>query len=347
MKRTAGWLITLAAASGCVATDSSYYRGPMGHGGMTSAPAMAGAVGPWGEPVGGGAAMASMPPHAMAAQMGMPPEVFQATMMGQGGQVMQAHYMAGMAAGGIVPAQCCVGGGMGAGMGGGAGNNGGAYVTQRTQVRFAGPAGAKIGWHVATGGQGVATHMMDVPSRFNFLQASIYRLKLSDIPGRQGLELYPTIEVVPSNAKTDAFLAHNYVPVEFSDEDFDQVMSGNFITKVIYLPDAAYQSQAVGGPEEISSTRLEPGVDPIAEAQRRGHILLIIRVGGIDLEARNTPPLSAPADGGALMDMPVMPNMPMPPAPVMPAGHVSGSKPRVGLLNSSTPVFPQTAIPVK
>jgi hypothetical protein len=130
-----------------------------------------------------------------------------------------------------------------------------------------------------------------VPGRYNFIQASIYRVKLTDIPGRPGLELYPSIEVVPANAKTEAFLAHNYVPVSFTNEDLDQIVAGNYLTKVIYLPDAQYQGPTATMPDEIVSTRLEPGADPIAEAVKRGHILAVIRVGGIDLEAANTPGL--------------------------------------------------------
>ncbi len=59
---------------------------------------------------------------------------------------------------------------------------------------------------------------------------------------------------------------------------------GNFVTKVIYLPDPKYQELAVSGVETLVSTRLEPGVDPILEADKRGTILLIVRLGAIDLE---------------------------------------------------------------
>ena len=80
------------------------------------------------------------------------------------------------------------------------------------------------------------------------------------------MDLYPTLEVVPATAKTAAYLAHSSVPVSFTDEDFEQVLAGNFLVKVIYLPDPAFQDlAAVAGPAEVISTRLEPGVDPIAE----------------------------------------------------------------------------------
>ena len=145
------------------------------------------------------------------------------------------------------------------------------------------------------------------PGRYNFLQAAIYRLKLSDIPNRPGVELYPTLEVVPGNVKTATFLAHSSVPVMFTEEDFNQVAAGNYLVKVIYLPDPQFQDLATTGVDELISSRLEPGVDPIAEAHRRGSILLVVRLGPIDLEAPNTPAMDAPN--------PYAPRPQMPPAP--------------------------------
>ena len=106
--------------------------------------------------------------------------------------------------------------------------------------------------------------------------------------------MYPTLEVVPAKAKTCTFLAHSAVPVSFTEEDFEQVAAGNFVVKVIYLPDPQFQDLAATGPDEVVSSRLEPGVDPIVEAMRRGSILLVIRLGNIDLEAPNTPAMDAP-----------------------------------------------------
>jgi hypothetical protein len=84
-----------------------------------------------------------------------------------------------------------------------------------------------------------------IPGRQDFYQGAIYRLKLMNIPGRPGVELYPTLEVAPVTPRTDAYLAHSPIPVQF---------------------------------------RLDPGVDPIAEADRRGSILAIVRLGNKDLE---------------------------------------------------------------
>jgi hypothetical protein len=188
----------------------------------------------------------------------------------------------------------------------------------RTQVRFTGPDGMRVAW-LSQNPEGKLAYtgtMVETPGRYNFQQASIYRLKLSSIRGRPGLEIYPTLEVVPCNPKTAAFLAHSAVPVEFTAEDFKEVAEGKFLVKVIYLPDPQFQELAATGTDEIISTRLEPGCDPILEAQRRGCILLVIRMGNVDQEAPNTPPLDGPAPNAAETSM-VPPGM-VPPGMVPP-----------------------------
>jgi hypothetical protein len=152
-----------------------------------------------------------------------------------------------------------------------------------SQLAFVRPEGMSVHWDVFQTGA-FESEPLVVPGRQNFGQAAIYRLKLTNIPGREGLELYPTIEVGPATPRTDAFLAHTPIPIEFTEEDFDQVQSGNFVTKVIYLPDPEFQELALAGVETLVSTRLDPGVDPIVEADRRGSILAIVRLGNKDLE---------------------------------------------------------------
>ena len=178
----------------------------------------------------------------------------------------------------------------------------------RTSVRFTSPAGMQIAWFApsADGRNGFTPAQVDVPGRYNFIQGGVYRLKLSNLPSRPMVELYPTLEVMPANARTATFLAHSTVPVSFTEEDFEQVGAGNLVVKVVYLPDPQFQDLAVAGPDEVVSTRLEPGVDPIQEATRRGSVLAVIRMGNIDLESTNTPALHAPPVGAPFQGMPLM-----------------------------------------
>lgn len=213
---------------------------------------------------------------------------------------------------------------------------GGGYTAQfaaaRTSIRFTGdPAlfGMKVSWYVGgPGGQKAFSNVpLEVPGRYNFAQGAIYRLKLYDIPGHPAEELYPTLEVVPANAKTATFLAHSTVPVSITNEDLQQVAQGNYLVKVVYLPDPQFQDVALTGTGELISTQLEPGVDPIAEACKRGSILAVLRLGNINLEDRHTPAMDAPPPGlpappAARPGLPAAPGM-VPPG-MMPPGMRPG-----------------------
>lgn len=174
-----------------------------------------------------------------------------------------------------------VGGMAGGMMGPGVGMDPASWPT--AQITFGRPEAMHVTYD-ATGAGQFDSQPLVLPARQNFPQGGLYRLKITNIPGREGVELYPTLEVAPATPRTGAYLAHNSIPVQFTEEDFDQVLSGNFVTKVIYLPDPEYQGQALAGIDTLVSTRLDPGVDPIVEADRRGTILAIIRLGDKDIE---------------------------------------------------------------
>ncbi len=218
---------------------------------------------------------------------------------------------------------------------------------QSSQVAFVGPEGMAVNWDVSAPGM-FDSEPLIAPGRYNFPQGAIYRLKLSNVPGRPGVELYPTLEIGPAMPRTEAFLAHNAIPVQFTQEDLDQVLTGNFVTKVIYLPDPEYQELALAGVETLVSTRLDPGVDPIVEADQRGAILGVLRLGNKDLQipgglvggAEVTPISYVTQDGVAVggaapMGMAVGSATTMP----MPSSHISGvTMPQYGMPHCGTPI---------
>ncbi len=154
-------------------------------------------------------------------------------------------------------------------------------IPRTSQVRFVGPQGMMVGWQIPAG---FAENQMMAPGRYNFRQGATYRLKATNIPGREGLVLYPTLQVYPAHPTTDAYLTHNSIPLQITDEDLDQIETNNFVTKVIYLPEPKFQELAIAGVETLVSTRLDPGVDPVSEADRRGTIMAVMRIGNMDLE---------------------------------------------------------------
>lgn len=212
----------------------------------------------------GGGSGAGCPPMGQGCEVSRP-----------GGDVMQCQCLDGGCEGGACPVD---GGGY---AGGCMGGPGGPAVSQ---IAFIGEAGLQVQWDISAAGMFDSSPLV-VPARQDFPQGAIYRLKLSNIPGHSVVALYPTLEVAPVTPRTDAYLAHAPIPVQFTEEDFDQVISGNFVTKVVYLPDPEFQELALAGVETLVSTRLDPGCDPISEADRRGSILAIVRIGNKDLEA--------------------------------------------------------------
>jgi hypothetical protein len=313
MKRTACALVLLATVGGCVSTD----RGPnaggnYGWGWAGGAPSVPGVQGPWGQPVAITAGYSPSPrssetahatmtqggpiqlvQHSDASNTGSPSAVQQPSEASAHGPGCASPFgaafhratmpMLGHPAGAV------------AAVGALTGPSPQPFPTKRTEVRFVGPERMRVSWSGTASDGTPAVGHIDVPGRYNFVQGAVYRLKLSDIPSLPGVDLYPTLEVVPANARTEAFLAHSAVPVSFTNEDFEQVQAGNYLIKVIYLPNPQFQDLVAAGPDEIVSSRLEPGADPIAEAHRRGNILLVIRVGNIDLELANSPPMDAPS----------------------------------------------------
>lgn len=151
------------------------------------------------------------------------------------------------------------------------------------QVLFDRLEGVQVRWDVSGSGS-FDSEPLIVPGRNNFAAGGIYRLKITSIEGHPGVELYPTLEIGPISPRTAAYLSHNAIPVQFTIDDVKQVRSGNYVTKVIYLPNPEFQKLAVAGPNVLVSTRLDAGRDPIVEADRRGSILAIIRMGNIDKE---------------------------------------------------------------
>jgi hypothetical protein len=222
-------------------------------------------------------------------------------------------------------------------------------VNGRSSIKFTGPAGMKVTWQLPDGSfSNDKANALTPPKEYNFLQGQVYRLKLSEIlPDYAGVNFYPTLEVAPANPKTLVFLSHASVPLTFTGDDFAQAKAGNLVVKVVYLPDPANQdfSTAVGA-EEVVSTRLEPGADPVAEAQRRGSILAIVRLGNIDLENKESPAMTAPPPGalmgpppGAMVPPPAAPKMELPKGPA-PKGGATGPKNPPGTASVSAPVAP-------
>ena len=137
---------------------------------------------------------------------GMPGAMGQGSMMG--GEVMPATFNScGPNCNSCGGSGGCLGGGLGSNIpaGGGvlmsAGGGGGAPST--VQVTFGQPDGMQVRYDQSGGGM-FDSEPLIVPARQNFPQGGLYRIKLTNISGREGVELYPTVELAYSSPRTGA-----------------------------------------------------------------------------------------------------------------------------------------------
>jgi hypothetical protein len=344
MKRTAATIAMLAGLGGCATPDAQEGMKPFGQ--ASFGREVPGVVGPEGGPIHASGQMPTGKEGVIRADARMPagrksdPMVRQTAgfaqvsgggahtpglhghKLGHGGHgadfggpspygPMQSRFGTALGHGGILPTPGMGPPGAVAAVGAigapGSGMHPPMYGNQRTSIRFTSPAGMDITWQ-GPGGDFVEPVPLQAPARYNFPQGNIYRLRISGIPNRPGRVYYPTLEVWPATPHTVTFLSHNTVPVSFTDEDIEQANTGNLVTKVVYLPFPQFQDlAAVAGGVDVVSTTLEPGINPVDEANRRGTILAVIRLGNIDLQDPNTPAMDAP---GA-----ILPGRPVPPPP--------------------------------
>lgn len=109
--------------------------------------------------------------------------------------------------------------------------------------------------------------------------AQSYRLKLSDMPEFPGVELYPSIELIdrlhPPAGHADKFS----MPLSFTIDELDAAISGQMITKVVYLeqPQLALPFELSG---DTAVRTVQPRGNLIEEADEAGRPLAIIRLGG-------------------------------------------------------------------
>ncbi|MFK7735273.1 MAG: hypothetical protein AB8B50_04545 [Pirellulaceae bacterium] len=246
----------------------------------------------------------------------IPPAVMGAGGMGMNGAVVPASYCG---------PECGPDGGM---------MMGPAPANSSVQILFNRPEGMELQYDVVGDGS-FGSEPLYVPGRLEFPAGGIYRMKLTNIQGREGVELYPTLEVAGGSPRTAAYLAHNAIPVQYTPDDFEQVLSGNFVTKVIYLPDPEFQGDALVGVDVLVSNRLDPGLDPIVEADRRGSILAIVRIGNKDIELSGMNAAAGGMMGGGF----VMGAPPMMGGPASLPGYISGvTAPQYGMTHSGTPI---------
>lgn len=107
----------------------------------------------------------------------------------------------------------------------------------------------------------------------------VYPLKISSIPFSEGLEVYPTIELINRIYPPAGQELHFPIPVQVTREELEIALSGNFVTRVIYLEDP---QTALAFRDEADQQRyyeVSTDQDPLRIADRLGRPVAILRMG--------------------------------------------------------------------
>lgn len=148
-------------------------------------------------------------------------------------------------------------------------------------VRFQGPEGVVVEVlgpspdPVPTGdGHGLLTAGLRV--------GTPYRLRLTNLPDKPGVEIFPVVEVVGHLHRPAGIDPGKYpIRVVFSLEDIDDVIDrARLVTQVIYLEDPENALPIKLPKDQIPVVGLNPSEDPLKVGAALGRVMVIVRMGG-------------------------------------------------------------------
>ena len=153
---------------------------------------------------------------------------------------------------------------------------GGPTANYLQPVEIKAPKGALVS--VAVNGE--FTEPKDGAILAGMLVGPVYRLRVANLKLHETDEVYPTIELVSRLHPPPGQALRFPIPIELSQEDLERAISGQFVTRVVYLenPGAALPLRQ----EPNHAQRYfdaPPGADPLRVADELGRPMAIIRMG--------------------------------------------------------------------
>jgi uncharacterized repeat protein (TIGR01451 family) len=148
-------------------------------------------------------------------------------------------------------------------------------------VRFQVPGGTTV---EVLGPTPTPVHHADHPGTLTVgLKRGVgYRVRIANIPEREGVELFPVIEVVGHLHRPDGVDPARYpIRVILNFEDFDEVLiQGRLLTKVLYLEDPDQALPFRMPKDQIPVVSINPAENPLRVASALGRPMAIVRLGG-------------------------------------------------------------------
>lgn len=117
------------------------------------------------------------------------------------------------------------------------------------------------------------------PAHAGMLIGQVYRFKVTNIPGKPGSEVYPTIEVINRLFPPQGQEANFPIPIQLTQQELEFAIEGKMVTRVIYLepPDNALPIKET--PRTQRYFEIAPHDDALQVADRLGRPMAILRMG--------------------------------------------------------------------
>ena len=142
-------------------------------------------------------------------------------------------------------------------------------------VSIAGPKNLKV----ALVRDGYFLDPIEAPVVTGMLVGSVYRFRVTNIPLREGQELYPTIEII-DRTYAPAGREHRFpIPIVLTAEDMKSALSGALVTRVIYLEDSEVAQPLSTQADEQLTTDVGPLDNALQVADQLGRPVAILRIG--------------------------------------------------------------------
>jgi len=142
-------------------------------------------------------------------------------------------------------------------------------------VRVITPAGSRIGIRTSSGYVQTSASKTSV----GLTVGPVYRFKVTDIPNKPGVELYPSVEIL-DRLSPPAGLENEFpIQVLITLSDLEEAIEGRMVTKIVYLesPETALPHRHL--PDKQPYFDVGGGEDPLRVAERLGRPVAILRVG--------------------------------------------------------------------
>lgn len=107
----------------------------------------------------------------------------------------------------------------------------------------------------------------------------VYRLQVTEIPFEPGAEICPTIELIDRTYPPAGQEVRFAIPIVITEQDIDQAMQGNLVTRVIYLEDPQTALPIAQQPNKQSELAVDADEDAITVADSLGRPVAIVRFG--------------------------------------------------------------------